>query len=205
MSNYYVWAAMDRAHDYRAGDPVPDGAGAYLHAADTLEAAREAMTGDPATYESEDGHTAPLYIAEDAGEEGARIVSGPHSGSAWPMPYTPKRYRPDLGAFVSLAGEYPTRLEEPYTYYTDDVCGYFCEDHAREWAAANGLEWYNGGAQGDREDVTVFSTPWRDGESDTPVTCEACDTYLDVALTYEGDDYVRENYPAHVWHLWGVE
>lgn len=106
MSTFYVWAAMDRAHDYLEGDTVPDGAGAYLYAGDTREAARAAMVSDPATYETADGETARLYIAAGDGDETPRIVSGPHTGSAWPMPYAPKRYHAGLSSFVSLAGEF---------------------------------------------------------------------------------------------------
>ena len=91
MSNFYVWAALDAArNDYREGDLVPDGAGAYLHAADTLDGARAAMVSDPATYETADGETARLYIAGNDAGETPRIFSGPHTGSAWPMPYAPK-------------------------------------------------------------------------------------------------------------------
>lgn len=89
MNRFYVWAAINRPHSHRVGDPVPDGAGVYLHAGDTLEEARAAMVSDPVTYETADG-TAPFYLVE-AGKRGPRIVSGPHSGSAWPMPYAPKR------------------------------------------------------------------------------------------------------------------
>lgn len=102
MNTFYVWAAMDRAHDYQEGDLVPDGAGAYLHAGDTLEAARAAMVSDPATYETAAGDTAPLYVAVSDGDGPARIVTGPHTGSAWPMPYAPKRYAPALSAFTAL-------------------------------------------------------------------------------------------------------
>ena len=102
MNTFYVWAAMDRAHDYLEGDLVPDGAGAYLYAGETRDAARAAMVSDPATYETVDGETARLYIAVSDGEELPRIISGPHTGSAWPMPYAPKRYTPALSAFIAL-------------------------------------------------------------------------------------------------------
>jgi hypothetical protein len=106
MSTFYVWAAMDRAWDYREGDTVPNGEGAYLYAGDTREAARAAMVSDPATYETADGETARLYIAASGDDGTPRIVSGPHSGSAWPMPYAPKRYHAGVDSFVSLAGEF---------------------------------------------------------------------------------------------------
>jgi hypothetical protein len=102
MDTFYVWAAMDSAHDYLDGDTVPNGAGAYLYAGDTLEAARAAMVSDPATYQTAHGDAARLYIAVSDGEELPRIVSGPHTGSAWPMPYVPKRYTPALSAFIAL-------------------------------------------------------------------------------------------------------
>lgn len=106
MTTFYVWAAVDRAHDYDTGDLLPDGAGVYLYAGDTKDAARAALVADAAYYETADGETARLYVAESDGEETPRIISGPHSGSAWPMPYAPKRYHAGLNAFVSLAGEF---------------------------------------------------------------------------------------------------
>jgi len=103
MNTFFIWAAADRARDYSEGDLVPDGAGVYLHAADTLEAARAAMVEDAAWYETASGDSAALFIAVSEDEAAPRIVSGPHAGSAWPMPYAPKRYRPEFSAFVSLA------------------------------------------------------------------------------------------------------
>ena len=78
MSNYYVWAALDAARDnYRAGDLVPDNAGAYLYAGDTLDGARAAMVSDPATYETGDGRPARLYVAAGDAGTAPRIVSNP--------------------------------------------------------------------------------------------------------------------------------
>ena len=110
MNNFYVWAAMDGArNDYREGDRVPDGAGAYLYAGDTLEEARRLMVSDPATYETADGQPARLYIARETdGGEVPLIVSGPYSSSAWPMPYAPKRYYAGLSAYVATAAELET-------------------------------------------------------------------------------------------------
>lgn len=99
---FYVWACIAPI-DYAPGQIVRAGHGAFLYAADTEEGARAAMAADPATYETADGEPARRFIV--AGDESTRtrIVSGPHTCSAWPLPYQPKRYRPGLSAFVSLA------------------------------------------------------------------------------------------------------
>lgn len=102
VSSFYVWAGLDRAHDYRKGDPVPDGAGAYLYGAESLEAALDARIAAPSDYVTAAGEPAPLYIA--AGDlRGACIVSGPIIRSAGEKPTA--RYRPGLSAFVSLECE----------------------------------------------------------------------------------------------------
>lgn len=42
-------------------------------------------------------------------------------------------------------------------------------------------------------------------ESDYPHSCFVCGGYLDTGLTDDGVAYIRENIPASLWPLWGVE
>lgn len=117
---------------------------------------------------------------------------------------------------MSALIEYPEQL--PPAYAVGDGFNYVdivCEDHAREYAARNGLTWR--GAPGDgwteESETGHFAHQiWPgDGETDTPYACHdsgpagICGTLLDCRLTEYGEEYLRENYPPTVWHLWGVE
>lgn len=99
---FFVWARIAPV-DYAPGQIVRAGHGVFLHAAETEAGARAAMAEDPAWYETADGRSASLFIVEGDEDTRTRIVSGPHPGSSWPLPYAPKRYSP--GGFVSLAEE----------------------------------------------------------------------------------------------------
>ena len=111
---------------------------------------------------------------------------------------------------------YPEKLPPAYVIgdgydYVDVVC----EDHAREYATRNGLTWR--GAPGDGwtehgETGHYAHQIWPgDGETDTPYGCHGsgpagiCGTLLDCRLTRDGEEYLRENYPPSVWHLWGID
>ena len=88
----------------------------------------------------------------------------------------------------------------------DSVIDIACEDHAKEYAADNGLTWEYPGSTG--ESVTgaySYAVVYDVLESDYPHTCYVCDTYLDTALTPDGVDYVREHYAPEWWHLWGID
>lgn len=81
-----------------------------------------------------------------------------------------------------------------------------CEEHAKEYAADNGLVWEYPGSTGESDTGAYsYAVVYDVLESDYPHTCYVCDTYLDTALTSDGVEYVREHYPANWWHLWGVE
>jgi len=80
-----------------------------------------------------------------------------------------------------------------------------CEDHAKEYAADNGLTWEYPGSTGESDTGAYsYAVVYDVLESDYPHTCYVCDTYLDTALTPDGVDYVREHYAPEWWHLWGV-
>lgn len=110
---------------------------------------------------------------------------------------------------------YPEQLPPAYVIgdgydYVDVVC----EDHARQYATRNGLVWR--GAPGDgwteeSDNGHYAHQIWPgDGETDSPYGCHAsgpagiCGTLLDCRLTRDGEEYLRENYPPSVWHLWGI-
>jgi len=99
---FYVWACIAPV-DYAPGQIVRAGHGAFLYSAETEADARAAMVADAAYYETADGETARLFIVAGDEDTRTRVVSGPHTGSAWPLPYAPKRYSSELSAFVSLA------------------------------------------------------------------------------------------------------
>lgn len=112
--------------------------------------------------------------------------------------------------------EYPEQLPPAYVIgdgfnYTDIVC----EDHAREYAAHNGLVWRGAPGDGWTEESDSGHYAYQiwpgDGETDAPHAClvsvlgDICGRLLDCRLTEYGVEYLRENYPPSVWHLWGVE
>jgi hypothetical protein len=118
--------------------------------------------------------------------------------------------------------DYPEQLPPAYAIGDSDAIEIVCERHALEFANESGLVWYHAPALGgftEETDTGQYAYELRagEGETDTPYTCGAwldrvswdspgyCGDLLDCSLTLEGEDYVRENFPASVWHLWGVE
>lgn len=106
----------------------------------------------------------------------------------------------------------PPVLAEAWIIGDYDVTDIVCEDHAREYASDRALVWEYPGSTLESDHGYAYAVPFSgDLESDYPHTCTAytdtdiCGTYLDTALTSDGVDYVRDNYPRHWWHLWGVE
>lgn len=85
--------------------------------------------------------------------------------------------------------------------FTDIVC----EDHAREYAADNGLVWEYPGSTGESDAGYAYAVVYDTLESDYPHTCSVCDTYLETSLTGDGQEYVREHYAPEWWHLWGLD
>jgi hypothetical protein len=106
----------------------------------------------------------------------------------------------------------PRELVETWVIGDDYTGELVCETHAREFAQERGLvfEWPNYTEESPNGYAHATLTAG-DVESDYPNTCsgyngtEPCDLYLDSALTLDGEQYVRENYPATWWPLWGVE
>ena len=129
-----------------------------------------------------------------------------HGGGFDCSPFCPRCH----GEQVTTSAPPPV-LEEAWIVGDYDFIDIVCEDHAREYARANGLEWeYPGSTK--EADRYAYAVPFSgDLESDYPHTCSAytdtdiCGTYLDTALTPDGIQYVRDNYPRNWWHLWGVE
>jgi hypothetical protein len=96
------------------------------------------------------------------------------------------------------------KLLPPYVVGHDggDFTDYSCETHAKEFARTWGLTWDGSGTEEHPSGLYAYEIPFADGETDSPVACH-CDQYLDVSLTTEGEDYMRENdfpewlYTAH--------
>lgn len=99
----------------------------------------------------------------------------------------------------------PAYLETAWVIGDGDYCDLVCEYDARQFAARRGLVWANSGYTEESDAgyayAIVFSSEL---ETDYPQACAYCDTYLDGALTRDGEQYLRERYPASWWHLWGV-
>lgn len=98
-------------------------------------------------------------------------------------------------------------LESPYVvgHTSGDIIDYACETCAKEFAETHGLEWYLGSTEDSESGYYAYAVPFSDGETDYPVAC-LCGQYLDVRLTDEGADYMRENnFPAWLYEAHGVE
>jgi hypothetical protein len=111
---------------------------------------------------------------------------------------------------------YPAQLPPAYAIGDgDSFIEIVCEDHAREYAETNGLVWRGARGVGWTEETDTKNYAYQiwpgDGETDTPYTCGDhtaagyCGVLLDCRLTAEGEDYLREFFPASVWYLWGVD
>jgi hypothetical protein len=87
-----------------------------------------------------------------------------------------------------------------------------CEIHAREYAEDRGLVWEYPGSTGESPNGYAYALVFSgDTESDYPHSCagynggDSCDLYLETALTPDGCQYVRDNYPPAWWPLWGLD
>lgn len=100
-------------------------------------------------------------------------------------------------------------LVDAWELHTSDLTDLACETCAKEWAEDLGLVrdplgvGYVSAVGGDASAWPI----WHPGaiESDYPHSCSGCGLLLDHTLTNDGADYVRDNYPAIAWHLWGVD
>lgn len=103
--------------------------------------------------------------------------------------------------------EKPTQLETAWIIGDSDFCEYVCEEHAQEFAAERGLVFDYPSFTEESPNGYAYAQFFHDTESDYPNSCSVsdCEIYLDTALTPEGLDYLRENYPRDWWPLWGIE
>lgn len=105
----------------------------------------------------------------------------------------------------------PVALEPAWVIGDYGITDVVCEQHAMEYARERGLTWEYPGSTAESEDGYAYAVVYDVLESDYPHTCGAytatdmCGIYLDTALTPDGVEYVRENYPPATWHLWGVD
>jgi hypothetical protein len=106
----------------------------------------------------------------------------------------------------------PSDLAPAWCVGDDYTIEIMCEDHAREFASERGLVWEYPGSTGESPNGYAYALVFSgELESDYPHACagydahDSCDLYLDTALTEDGRQYVRDNYPANWWPLWGVD
>lgn len=114
----------------------------------------------------------------------------------------------------------PEYLFACYVVGSADFIDFACEEHARQFAADNGLTWHNANTADyteDDESESFACVEWAgEGETDYPRAChwlvihanggrDYCGRYLETRLTRDGEQYVRDNYPPEWWHLWGVQ
>jgi hypothetical protein len=96
------------------------------------------------------------------------------------------------------------RLLDAYIVGDEDFVEYSCEGCAKDYAEKHGLEWYNGSTEEHESGRYAYAVLFHDGETDTPMSCY-CGQYLDVALTSDGEDYMRENdFPEWLYEAHGV-
>jgi hypothetical protein len=100
----------------------------------------------------------------------------------------------------------PAALVDAWVIGDDDLIDVVCEDHARQFATDRGLVFDRPSFTEESANGYAYQTMTAgDLESDYPHACSVCGVYLQAALTPEGRQYVRDNYPAAWWPLWGVE
>lgn len=94
------------------------------------------------------------------------------------------------------------QLLTPYVigHESGDFIEYACESCAVEFATQHALTWHTSHnfTERDASDYYAYSVPFHDGESDTPVACQ-CGQYLDVRLTSDGEEYVKERGDFPEW------
>jgi hypothetical protein len=97
-------------------------------------------------------------------------------------------------------------LAEPFVigHSGGDLIDYACGPCAREFADEHGLTWHLSYTEDSDSGYYAYSKAMDRGESDYPVACN-CGQYLDVALTTDGEDYMRENdFPEWLYKVHGV-
>lgn len=100
----------------------------------------------------------------------------------------------------------PTALEPAWVIGDYDITDITCEEHAKEYAADNGLVWEYPGSTLESANGYAYAVAYSgDLEADYPNVCGVCGIHLDTALTSDGVEYVRDNYAPAAWHLWGID
>jgi hypothetical protein len=104
------------------------------------------------------------------------------------------------------------QLAQLYVIHTEAITDYLCQACTNNWVIANGLEWANDHSLNYVKENEKGLTAWVDFfgeiESDYPLACGICDMWLDVRLTNDGENYIRENYdtmPKHVIEYYRIE
>ena len=102
-----------------------------------------------------------------------------------------------------------TSLEHAFEIGNGEFTDLVCEDCAVEWAKEYQLEWSGGKAYNsstiERENSDAYASDastYADGETDTPPSC--CGWYLDISLTPDGVEYLKQEFPKWVQELYGV-
>ena len=100
-------------------------------------------------------------------------------------------------------------ITETYVIEWDITADYSCRDCARQWAEDNGLEWHNPNSLNytleNSNGLAAYCDHFGQLESDYPQACQ-CGRYLDVRLTPDGMNYLRDNnFPEYVNEYYGVE
>jgi hypothetical protein len=93
-------------------------------------------------------------------------------------------------------------LSAPWIIATDDYADYACEEHAREWAEAEGIPADGNSYRLEREGHGAIAEAypvWPYAEADYPISCcdPQCDQWLETQLTSDGVDYMEEHDIPH--------
>lgn len=103
------------------------------------------------------------------------------------------------------------QLTQLYVIEWDGGAEYVCQTCANQFVLDNGLEWDNGHSLNyvleNDQGLMVWVDFFGQIESDYPQACE-CGQWLNVSLTNDGENYIKENYesmPKHVIKHYRIE
>ena len=100
----------------------------------------------------------------------------------------------------------PVEVVDAWIVGDYDYTAITCEQHAKEYAVERGLTWEYPGSTLESANGYAYAVAYSgDLEGDYPHVCDVCGVHVDTALTNDGVEYVRENYPPAAWHLWGID
>ena len=96
-----------------------------------------------------------------------------------------------------------TSLHTAYIIGNGDFTDIACLDCARKFAEDNNLVWNTSSEDNFTESDIAYASAivFSIGESDSPYSC--CDTYLETDFTREGEEDLKDNFPAWVVALYG--